>query len=73
MGNEENGYTAPDPNKTMINGTKEPNDIHKKTFKEEILDEISEKFMEKILDMVNQNVQDALKEFQDTKNKDPQK
>jgi hypothetical protein len=25
--------------------------------------------MEKILDMVNQNVQDALKKFQDTKNK----
>jgi uncharacterized phage infection (PIP) family protein YhgE len=37
----------------------------KKTLKEEI----SEKFMEKILDMVNQNVQDALKKFQDTKNK----
>jgi uncharacterized protein involved in exopolysaccharide biosynthesis len=26
--------------------------------------------MEKILDMVNQNVQDALKKFQDTKNKE---
>jgi uncharacterized protein involved in exopolysaccharide biosynthesis len=29
--------------------------------------------MEKILDMVNQNVQDALKKFQDTKNKEHEK
>jgi hypothetical protein len=29
-----------------------------------------EKFMEKILNMVKQNVQDSLKKFQDTKNKD---
>jgi uncharacterized protein involved in exopolysaccharide biosynthesis len=29
--------------------------------------------MEKILDMVNQNVQDALKKFQDTKNKEYEK
>jgi hypothetical protein len=50
----------------MLNITKEPNDTHKKTLKEEI----SEKFMEKILDMVNQNVQDALKKFQNTKNKE---
>jgi hypothetical protein len=41
-----------------------------KTFKEEILEEISEKFMGKTLDKVNQNVQDALKKFQDTKNKE---
>jgi hypothetical protein len=38
----------------------------KKNFKEEIC----EKFMEKILDMANQNVQDALKKFPDTKNKE---
>jgi 5'-deoxynucleotidase YfbR-like HD superfamily hydrolase len=38
----------------------------KKTLKEEI----SEKFMEKLLDMVNQDVQDTLKKFQDTKNKE---
>jgi hypothetical protein len=31
------------------------------------LQEITENFMEKILDMVNQNVQDALKKFWDTK------
>jgi uncharacterized protein involved in exopolysaccharide biosynthesis len=29
--------------------------------------------MEKILDVVNQNVQDALKKFQDTKNKEYEK
>jgi hypothetical protein len=30
VGNEEKRYTAPDPNKTMINVTKEPSDAHKK-------------------------------------------
>jgi 5'-deoxynucleotidase YfbR-like HD superfamily hydrolase len=54
----------------MINVTKELSNAHKKTLKEEIWEEISEKFMEKILDMVNQNVQNALQEFQDTKNKE---
>jgi 5'-deoxynucleotidase YfbR-like HD superfamily hydrolase len=54
----------------MIHVTKEPSDAHKKTLKEEILEEITEKVMEKILDMVNQNVQDTLKKFQDTKNKE---
>jgi hypothetical protein len=29
-GNEENGYPILDPNKTMINVTKEPSDAHKK-------------------------------------------
>jgi hypothetical protein len=45
----------------------------KKTLKEETLQEITEKFMEKILDMVNQNVQDALKKFQEIKNKEHEK
>jgi hypothetical protein len=67
MGNEENGYPVPDLNKTIINVTKEPSDSHIKTLKEEILEDIHEKFMEKILDIVNQNVQYALKKFQDTK------
>jgi hypothetical protein len=58
VGNEENGYPVSDPNK-MINVTKEPNDTHQNTLKEEI----SEKVMEKILEMVNQNVQDALEKF----------
>jgi molecular chaperone DnaK (HSP70) len=67
------GYPVPDPNKTMINDTKEPSNAHKNTLKEEILQEITENFMEKILHMVNQNVQDALKKFQDTKNKEYEK
>jgi hypothetical protein len=33
------------PNKTIVNVTKEPNEAHKKTLKEEILEEITEKFM----------------------------
>jgi polyhydroxyalkanoate synthesis regulator phasin len=37
------------------------------------LEEISKKLMEKILDMVNQNVQDVLKKFQDTKNEEHEK
>jgi type I site-specific restriction endonuclease len=70
VGNQENGYPLPDPNKTMINVTKEPSDAQKKNLKEDILEAITEKLMEKILDMVNQNVQDELKKFQDTKNKE---
>jgi hypothetical protein len=56
VGNEENGYPVPDLNKTMINVTKEPSDAHIKTLKEEILEDITEKFMEKSLHIVNQNV-----------------
>jgi hypothetical protein len=73
LGNKENGYPVPEPNKTMINVTEEPSDTHKKTPKEEILGETTEKFMEKILDMINKNVQDALKKFQDTKNQENKK
>jgi cell division ATPase FtsA len=64
---KKNRYPAPDLNKTMINVTREPSDTHIKTLKEEILEDITEKFMEKILDMVSQNVQDVLRKFQDTK------
>jgi hypothetical protein len=60
VGNEVSGYTFPDLNKTMINVIKEPSNIH--------IQSLKKKFMEKILDMVNQNVQDAFKKFQDTKN-----
>jgi type I site-specific restriction endonuclease len=70
---KENGYPVPDLNKTLINVTKKPSDTHIKTLQEEILEDITEKFMEKILDMVNQNVQDALKKFQNTKNKEHEK
>jgi esterase/lipase len=62
-GNEENGYPTLDPNKTKINDT----------IIEEILQLITENFMEKILDVVNQKVQDTLKKFHDTKNKEYEK
>jgi hypothetical protein len=40
-GNEENGYPVPDLNKTLINFTNEPSDIHKKkSLKEEITQKI---------------------------------
>jgi hypothetical protein len=42
----------------------------KEILKEEIWEEISEKFMKKILNMVNQNVQNEFKKFHDTKNKE---
>jgi methionyl-tRNA synthetase len=56
-----------------INDVKAPNDDHKNRLKEEILQVITENFMEMLLDMVNQNVQEALKKFQDTKNKEYEK
>jgi hypothetical protein len=68
--NEDNGYPDPDSNKTKINYTKEPNKAHKNSLKEEILQIINENFIEMLLDMVNQNVQEALKKFQDNKNRE---
>jgi chromosome segregation ATPase len=62
-------YPDPDSNKTKMNYTKEPNEDHKNTLKEEILQVINENFIEMLLDMVNQNVQEALKKFQDNKSK----
>jgi hypothetical protein len=58
---------------TKIDYPKEPNEAYKNTQKEEILQEISENFMEMLLDKVNQNVQEALKKFQDNKNKECEK
>jgi hypothetical protein len=49
--------------------TNEANDVHKKTLKEEILNDIIEIVMEKLQDMVKQKVQDELKQYQDTTNK----
>jgi hypothetical protein len=43
------------------------------TTKKKPQEEITEKFMRKMLDMVNQNVQDVLKKFQDTKSKGHEK
>jgi chromosome segregation ATPase len=63
-GNEENGYPVPDSNKTKINYAKELNKDHKNILKEEILQQVTENFM------VNQNIQEALKKFQDNKNKE---
>jgi hypothetical protein len=59
--NEEDGYPVPDPNKTMINDTKEPKDAHRNILKEEFLQEITKNFVEKVLEVINQNIQDALK------------
>jgi hypothetical protein len=50
-----------------INYAKEPNEGHKNNLKKEILQVINENFIEMILDMVNQNVQETLKKFQDNK------
>jgi hypothetical protein len=71
--NEENGYPDPDSNKTKINYTKEPKKAHKNTLKEDILQVTDEHFIEMLLDMVNQNIQEALKKFQDNKNKEYEK
>jgi hypothetical protein len=53
-----------------INKDKYPNEAHKKILKEEMLQVITENFMKMLLDMVNQNVQETLKKFQDNKNKE---
>jgi flagellar biosynthesis GTPase FlhF len=67
--------TIPDPDssKTKINYTKEPNKEHKNTLKEEILQVINDNFIEMLRDMVNQNVQEALRKFQDDKTQEYQK
>jgi paraquat-inducible protein B len=72
-GKEENGYSVQDSNKTKINYAKEPNEGHRNKLKEEILQVITKNFMEMLLDMVDQNVQEALKKFQDTKSKEYEK
>jgi hypothetical protein len=56
-----------------MTNTKEPSGAHKNSLKEEILQVITENFMEKTVDTINQNVQDALKKFQDKKNEDYKK
>jgi methionyl-tRNA synthetase len=71
-GNEEIGYPVLNTNKTQINDSKEHNDVHKNKLKEDIL-QVIKNFMDMILDMVNQNVQEAIKKFQDTKNKEYEK
>jgi hypothetical protein len=72
-GNEEKRYSDLDSNKMKINYAKEPNEAHKNTLKEDILQVLNEKFIEMMLDMVNQNVQETLKKFQDNKNREFEK
>jgi hypothetical protein len=71
--NEENRYPDPDSNKTKINYTKELKEAQRYILKEESLQAINENFIEMLLDMVNQNVQEALKKFQEDKNKNMRK
>jgi chromosome segregation ATPase len=66
-GNEENRYSDPDSNKMKINYAKEPNEAHKNNLKEDILQVLNDNFIAMILDMVNQNVQETLKKFQDNR------
>jgi hypothetical protein len=72
-GNEENRYSDPDSNKMKVNDAKEHNEAHKNNLKEEILQVLNENFIEMILDMVNQNVEETLKKFQDNENREFEK
>jgi hypothetical protein len=72
-GNAENRYPILDSNKTKIDDAKEPNNVHKNLIKEEVLQVITENFMEMLLDMVNQDIEEALKKFQNTKSKEYKK
>jgi hypothetical protein len=72
-GIEENRYPATDSKKKKINYAKEPNEAQKNNLKDEILQVITENFTEMLLDMVNKNVQEALKKFQEDKNKEYEK
>jgi hypothetical protein len=71
-GNQENRCPDPNSSKTKRNYAKEPNEAHKNTLKEEILQVINENFIEMILYIVNQNVQETLKKFQHNKNREAQ-
>jgi uncharacterized phage infection (PIP) family protein YhgE len=72
-GNEENRCPYPDYKKNEDKLCQGPNDAHKNNLKEEILQEINENFIKMILDIVNQNVQETLKKFQDNKNREFEK
>jgi hypothetical protein len=71
--NEENRCQDPDSKKTKINYAKEPNEAHKNTPKEKILQVINENIIDMILDIVNQNVQEILNKFQDNKSREYEK
>jgi TPP-dependent pyruvate/acetoin dehydrogenase alpha subunit len=61
------------PTKQRKTMPRNPTKSIKNTLKEEILQIITENFMEMLLDLVNQNIQEACKKFQDTKNKEYEK
>jgi hypothetical protein len=63
----------PDSNKMNTDYTTEPNGDHKNNLKEDILQVLNENFIEMMQDMVNQNVQETLKKFQDNKNREFEK
>jgi hypothetical protein len=69
VGNEENEYTVPDPNRTMINMNNELNDVHKKFLKEKIMKELIEILKEKVQEMDEQDKQDELKKYHYMTNK----
>jgi hypothetical protein len=48
LGNEENECPVPDPNRMVINMTYELNHLHKKSLKEEIMNEFIDILMEKL-------------------------
>jgi hypothetical protein len=70
---KKNGSPDPECNETKINYDKESNEAHRNTLQEEIWQVINENFIEMIPDMVNQNVQETLKKYQDNKNRDFEK
>jgi hypothetical protein len=55
LGNEENEYPIPDLSRVMIIRTNEPNNIHKKSLKEEIMNGIIEILMENRKYRINSN------------------
>jgi hypothetical protein len=67
--NEENRYLDPSSNKMKINYAKNPNETHKNSLKENLLQVLNENFIEMILDIVTKKEQETLKKFQDNKTK----
>jgi hypothetical protein len=72
-GNEENGYPDPDSNITKIKYTKEPNEAHKNTQKEEILQVINKNFIEMLLDISTKMCRRHSRNYKTTKIKDMRK
>jgi adenine-specific DNA methylase len=70
---EKNGYPVPESNKTKINDTKEPSNVHKNVLKEKILELITKNFMETMLDVVNQKCTRCTQEISRHQNKEYEK